>query len=294
MILDTRSAEDYALGHIPGAVNVSPKTLFNPENLAKLPAEADRFLTATRPDRQPGDRPRCASWATMPTTCSSAAVMGDRPWRVGRRVGCRARASTSRWCSVPSDRRPPHDDRCRDDYGCAGPCCAAHHRRADHAGPGPGWPGPGEPGRCAAATLKTLESPAGHGRDFTCWGVTRGPASRHAHVPHAFSGESHHVPHNPEIGGDACVAGPADRRCGRAGRLWWPAGRPAAGRRTGADRCPTHQRSRPSLRRRPSRRPRRPSRPPPWRPPTHLRRSRPPRPPKRRPRNRSSVTPPTA
>jgi sulfur-carrier protein adenylyltransferase/sulfurtransferase len=39
VILDTRSAEDYALGHIPGAVNVSPKTLFNPENLAMLPAD---------------------------------------------------------------------------------------------------------------------------------------------------------------------------------------------------------------------------------------------------------------
>jgi rhodanese-related sulfurtransferase len=39
VILDTRSAEDYALGHVPGAVNVSPKTLFTPENLAKLPAD---------------------------------------------------------------------------------------------------------------------------------------------------------------------------------------------------------------------------------------------------------------
>ncbi len=39
VILDTRSAEDYALGHIAGAVNVSPKTMFNPENLAKLPAD---------------------------------------------------------------------------------------------------------------------------------------------------------------------------------------------------------------------------------------------------------------
>ena len=39
VILDTRSAEDYALGHVPGAVNVSPKTMFTPENLAKLPAD---------------------------------------------------------------------------------------------------------------------------------------------------------------------------------------------------------------------------------------------------------------
>ena len=39
VILDTRSAEDYALGHVPGAINVSPKTMFTPENLAKLPAD---------------------------------------------------------------------------------------------------------------------------------------------------------------------------------------------------------------------------------------------------------------
>jgi rhodanese-related sulfurtransferase len=39
VILDTRSAEDYALGHIPGAVNVSVKTMFTAENLAKLPAD---------------------------------------------------------------------------------------------------------------------------------------------------------------------------------------------------------------------------------------------------------------
>lgn len=39
VILDTRSAEDYALGHIPGAVNVSPKTMFEAANLAKLPAD---------------------------------------------------------------------------------------------------------------------------------------------------------------------------------------------------------------------------------------------------------------
>ena len=39
VILDTRSAEDYAKGHIPGAVNVSPKEMFKAENLAKLPAD---------------------------------------------------------------------------------------------------------------------------------------------------------------------------------------------------------------------------------------------------------------
>jgi rhodanese-related sulfurtransferase len=39
LILDTRSAEDYALGHIPGAVNVSPKTMFDAANLAMLPPD---------------------------------------------------------------------------------------------------------------------------------------------------------------------------------------------------------------------------------------------------------------
>lgn len=37
IILDTRSAEHYAAGHIPGAVNVAPKDLFTEAGLAKLP-----------------------------------------------------------------------------------------------------------------------------------------------------------------------------------------------------------------------------------------------------------------
>jgi len=38
-ILSVRSAEDYAKGHIPGAVNISAKELFTDENLAKLPTD---------------------------------------------------------------------------------------------------------------------------------------------------------------------------------------------------------------------------------------------------------------
>ncbi len=38
-IVDLRKPEDYALGHIPGAVNMSVKTLFTPEVLAKLPPD---------------------------------------------------------------------------------------------------------------------------------------------------------------------------------------------------------------------------------------------------------------
>jgi rhodanese-related sulfurtransferase len=38
-LLDVRSAEDYALGHIPGAVNIGAKVLFAAENLAKLPTD---------------------------------------------------------------------------------------------------------------------------------------------------------------------------------------------------------------------------------------------------------------
>ena len=36
-VLSIRSAEHYALGHIPGAVNIGLKSLFSEENLAKLP-----------------------------------------------------------------------------------------------------------------------------------------------------------------------------------------------------------------------------------------------------------------
>lgn len=36
-IIDVRSPEDYAAGHIPGAVNISAKELFTAENLAKIP-----------------------------------------------------------------------------------------------------------------------------------------------------------------------------------------------------------------------------------------------------------------
>jgi rhodanese-related sulfurtransferase len=39
VILDTRAAEDYAAGHIPGAVNVNVKEMFTAANLAKLPAD---------------------------------------------------------------------------------------------------------------------------------------------------------------------------------------------------------------------------------------------------------------
>jgi rhodanese-related sulfurtransferase len=37
VILDVRKAEDYATGHIPGAVNMDPKTMFTAAELAKLP-----------------------------------------------------------------------------------------------------------------------------------------------------------------------------------------------------------------------------------------------------------------
>ena len=39
VILDTRAAEDYAAGHIPGAVNVNVKEMFTAANLAKLPKD---------------------------------------------------------------------------------------------------------------------------------------------------------------------------------------------------------------------------------------------------------------
>ena len=40
-IISVRSAEDYAKGHVPGAVNMSVKTMFTPENLATIPPDKD-------------------------------------------------------------------------------------------------------------------------------------------------------------------------------------------------------------------------------------------------------------
>ena len=38
-IISVRNAEDYAKGHIPGAVNFSAKTILEPENLSKIPKD---------------------------------------------------------------------------------------------------------------------------------------------------------------------------------------------------------------------------------------------------------------
>ncbi|MBN1138248.1 MAG: rhodanese-like domain-containing protein, partial [Anaerolineae bacterium] len=43
-IISLRSAEDYAKGHIPGAVNMSVKDLFSLENLATIPPDRDVVL----------------------------------------------------------------------------------------------------------------------------------------------------------------------------------------------------------------------------------------------------------
>jgi rhodanese-related sulfurtransferase len=40
-VISLRSAEDYAKGHVPGAVNMSVKTLFTSENLATIPPDKD-------------------------------------------------------------------------------------------------------------------------------------------------------------------------------------------------------------------------------------------------------------
>lgn len=39
VVLDTRAAEDYAAGHVPGAINVNIKEMFTAANLAKLPKD---------------------------------------------------------------------------------------------------------------------------------------------------------------------------------------------------------------------------------------------------------------
>jgi len=40
-IISLRSAEDYAKGHVPGAVNISAKTMFSTDNLATIPPDKD-------------------------------------------------------------------------------------------------------------------------------------------------------------------------------------------------------------------------------------------------------------
>jgi rhodanese-related sulfurtransferase len=40
-IISVRSAEDYAKGHVPGAVNMDVKAMFTPENLATIPPDKD-------------------------------------------------------------------------------------------------------------------------------------------------------------------------------------------------------------------------------------------------------------
>ena len=72
-IVSVRSAEHYALGHIPGAINIPWKQIAEPENLAKLPTDQpDRRLLLHRPHRPGSDHRPAASWATTPSTSSSA------------------------------------------------------------------------------------------------------------------------------------------------------------------------------------------------------------------------------
>ena len=160
VILDARSAEDYALGHIAGAVNVSAKTMFTAENLAKLPA--DKQIVSY-----------CYSGQTASQTTAALRLLGYDAYNM--QFGMPSWAivpgvSVGVWDVSKSLNQPlvlgteaTAARRRRDDYGCAGPRRAAHHRRADHAGPGLGRPGSGERGRCAAATLETLESPPNAG-----------------------------------------------------------------------------------------------------------------------------------
>jgi rhodanese-related sulfurtransferase len=44
-IIDVRDAAAYAAGHIPGAVNMPLKTLFEPETLAQIPADGTPVVT---------------------------------------------------------------------------------------------------------------------------------------------------------------------------------------------------------------------------------------------------------
>ena len=60
-MVDIRAPEDFANGHIKGAINIPGKVLFTAEGLAKLPKDKQIVLNCySRPDRQPDRGRRCA------------------------------------------------------------------------------------------------------------------------------------------------------------------------------------------------------------------------------------------
>lgn len=68
LVVDVRPAEDFAKGHVPGAVNLPIDVLFRPENLAKLPSGNKQIVLV------------CQSGHTESMALGGLAALGFEPW----------------------------------------------------------------------------------------------------------------------------------------------------------------------------------------------------------------------
>ena len=144
VILDVRSPEDYALGHLPGAVNVSAKTMFTPENLAKLPA--DKQIVSY-----------CYSGQTASQTTGALRMLGYDAYNM--QFGMPSWAivpgvSVGVWDVSKSLNQPlVLATEATATTAAPAPAASAHHRCVDGHEPDAGRPGPSGRRRCAAPPL---------------------------------------------------------------------------------------------------------------------------------------------
>lgn len=67
-VVDVRPAEDYAKGHVPGAINLPIDVLFQPASLARLPARGQAILLV------------CQGGHTESMALGGLAALGYEPW----------------------------------------------------------------------------------------------------------------------------------------------------------------------------------------------------------------------
>jgi sulfur-carrier protein adenylyltransferase/sulfurtransferase len=67
-VVDVRPAEDFAKGHVPGAISLPIDVLFRPASLAKLPARGQAILLV------------CQSGHTESMALGGLAALGYEPW----------------------------------------------------------------------------------------------------------------------------------------------------------------------------------------------------------------------
>jgi rhodanese-related sulfurtransferase len=68
VVVDVRPAEDFAKGHVPGAINLPLDVLFRPEGLAKLPPRDQPIVLV------------CQSGHTESMALGGLAALGYEPW----------------------------------------------------------------------------------------------------------------------------------------------------------------------------------------------------------------------